>query len=81
MAGISLLSSFITMASLATSGPPGRNDAAAIGAALGLTMGFGIAIAMAAGSLLYGTIGLIFWMRREVWKCDKCGSFIDRSKP
>ncbi len=77
MAAFSLISSLAASASIANSpGPRGQDMSGAAG--LGFLMGFGFSVAIGAWSLLAGTIGWIFWMTRKVWKCARCGHFIDR---
>ena len=75
VAAFSLVSSVATSASMMNS--PRGQDMSGI-AGLGFLMGFGVAVAIAVWSLLAGTIGWIFWMSRKVWKCVRCGNFIDR---
>lgn len=75
VAGFSLVSSFATSASMVNSAK-GQDMAGVAG--LGFLMGFGVSVAIAIWSLLAGTIGWIFWMSRKVWKCGRCGHFIDR---
>lgn len=74
---VSLLSSFATSASMAST-PSLRGQNPAEFAGLAFLMGAGFSIAIAAWSLIAGTVGWIFWMTRKVWKCTRCGHFIDR---
>jgi hypothetical protein len=75
-AAFSLITSFATSATM-MNGPKGQDLSAAAG--LGFLFGFGFSIALGAWSLLAGTVGWIFWMNRKVWKCIRCGHFIDRA--
>lgn len=75
-AAFSFLTSAATSATM-LNGPKGQDMSGIAG--LGFLMGFGVSIAIAVWSLLAGTIGWIFWMSRKVWRCVRCGHFIDRA--
>jgi len=55
------------------------SGAAAAGAALGATVGFGFALFFGAVSLVSGVVGWILLMKKKVFKCLKCGFILDRA--
>ena len=56
-----------------------QSDAEAAGAAIGAGVGYGVSIFLGIGSLVGGLIGWLLLMKRKVYKCLKCGFFLDRA--
>jgi hypothetical protein len=46
--------------------------------AMGLMVGFGLAIIICVISLVMGLIGWILVWNRKVWKCSRCGYYVNR---
>ena len=57
------------------SSPAGVGGAAS---AMGLMVGFGLAIIICVISLVMGLIGWILVWNRKVWKCSRCGYYVNR---
>ena len=46
--------------------------------AMGLMVGFGLALIICVISLVMGLIGWILVWNRKVWKCSRCGYYVNR---
>lgn len=54
-------------------------DAERAGTALGMGIGYGMAIFLAATSLVSGLVGWLLLSARKVYKCEHCGFILDRA--
>ena len=77
--GITLMLYLIALLSGSPSSSRVSSDAEMAGRALGVGIGFIAALSWGILSFVFGLIGWLLLMNRNVWKCTRCGTVFDRA--
>lgn len=68
----------LIIVAMGTGSASSSSDIGSGGAALGLMFGFGFAVFVCVISLVMGLLGWILVWNRKVWKCFRCGYYVNR---
>lgn len=56
-----------------------QSDAETAGAAIGASIGYGLALFIGGGSLVSGLVGWLLLLKRKVFRCMQCGYILERA--